>query len=222
MKFSSVRFVGFAFIFAISLGLAACESEEDNKILAAQLCFNDLSDAASDAQVDACLAKISGIHSENAYTIRCSGEFLKGGLTTAKLITAFDGYKTQPKANQEAYLIEQLALDPDEFAADQAYADCARTGTPGLNYIATLSRFGTKIKHMGAGGTFADQIADCATGNCDNAAIGEMVVSMADLYCKGDAIEQQICIDIASAEAAAGGDYAAIAAALLAQIDPTP
>lgn len=222
MKFSSIRFILIGLITVLSLGLISCESEEDNKILAAQECFNDLADTASAAQVDACMAKIAGIETQNAYTIRCSGEFLKGGLTTLKLVTAFDGYKTQPKANQEAYLIEQLALDPNEFAADQAYSDCAKTGTPGLNYIATLSRFGTKVKHLGGGGTIATSISNCiATPTlCDNQAIGEMVVNMADLYCKGDAVQQQICIDIASAEAASGNDFAAIAAALLAQIQP--
>lgn len=220
MKYSSVSLVVLGL--ALSFGLVACESEEDNKILAAQECFNDLSDTATDPQVDACLAKISGIETAGAYTIRCSGEFLKGGLTTSKLVAAFDGYKTQPKADQEAYLIDALALDPDEFAADQAYADCAKTETPGLNYIATLSRFGTKVKHLGGGGTIATSIANCVADPnlCDNEAIGEMAVNMADLYCKGDAIEQQICIDIASAQAAAGDDYAAIAAALLAQIEP--
>lgn len=222
MKFSSARFVGFSLVFALSFGLTSCESEEDNKILAAQECFNKLSDAASDAQVDACLAKIDGIESNGAYVIRCSGEFQKGGLTTAKLVTAFDGYKNELPANQEAFLIDQLALDPPATSADQAYSDCAKTGIPGLNYIATLSRFGTKVKHLGGGGSIATSISNCVADPtlCDNQAIGEMVVNMSDLYCKGDAVDQQICIDIASAEAASPGNFAAIAAALLAQILP--
>ncbi len=223
MTFSAARLIfGFSLCFGITLSLVACESDEDNKILAAQMCFNELTDSATSTEVDTCLAKINGIESENAYVIRCSGEFLKGGLTTTKLMTAFDGYKAQPKANQEAYLVDQLSLDPLATSADQAYSDCARTGIPGLSYIATLSRLGTKVKHLGGGGSITAAITNCVNDPtlCDNQAIGEMAVSMADLYCKGDAIKQQICIDIASAKAAAGTDLAAVAAALLAQIHP--
>ena len=63
---------------------------------------------------------------------------------------------------------------------------------------------------------------DTSTANpndCDLESVGEMLVDMSDLYCKGDKADEQICLDIAAAEAGAGGDYEAIALALLAQID---
>lgn len=206
----------------IGFALLGCESEEDNKILSAQMCFNKLGDTPTDAQVDGCMEKISDIDTDGANTLRCSAEFLKGGLTTTKLVTAFDTYGDQPEDQQEAYLLENIALSGTTplATATAAYTLCAKTKTPGLLYIATLARLGTMIDVNGTGPDYNSRIQSCAntTENCQQTDMGKMVVEMSDSYCKGDAKEQQICIDIASAEAVANGNYALIAAGLMFQI----
>lgn len=202
-----------------SVLLVSCESDEDNKIALAQECLNDLTDSSTNPEIQACIDKVSGIETPQAYTIRCSARFLSGGLTTSKIVTAFKDYDDAPANEKEATLIDNLALT-SVGAADAAYADCAKTNVPGLLYIASLTRVGTLIVVNGAGGGDIQQAIDnCESGaqNCNLTAIAESVLTLSDLYCKGDAAQEQVCIDIATAEANAGGDLEQLAQILLNQ-----
>lgn len=200
--------------------LSSCEESDDNKIAQAQECLNKLSDTSPSADIQACMDKVSGIETEQAYGILCSGSFLKGGLTTNKIVTAFDNADTQPAAQKEAKLIEGLSLT-STAVADQAYENCAKTNTPGLIYIASLVKIGTFINVLGTGGSIDAKIDDCiaSPSTCQLAEVGEAIPTIANLYCKGDAKDEQVCKDLEAAIASAGGDYQQMAINLLNQFN---
>lgn len=221
MRFSHWIILGFGIVGAIAL--AGCETKEDRDIYSAQLCLNgigtrignDLSD-----YVDGCLSKVVGYDNPHANIIKCSGYFLKGGLTNAAIINAFDSTKGLG-GDKEATLISLLSLGNNATAktnADNAYYYCNRTNVAGLAYVASLSRMGTYVDQY-AGVDIKDQIATLigtgAAADADKQAIGEMAVTLGSLYCKGEAKDSNICIEINSVKQQAGNDYILLAELLL-------
>ncbi|MEK6555236.1 MAG: hypothetical protein AABZ31_08350 [Bdellovibrionota bacterium] len=173
----------------VTTTLSSCEEEEDNKVAKAQKCLNDLTDASSDAEAQACMDKISGIESTGAYTIRCSATFFMGGLTTSKIVDAFKLHSDAAANEKEAVLIENLSLS-STAEANAAYDFCEKTGIPGLLKIAALVQIGTMVSSQ-AGGDISAQIDACIAnpgtnpGECDLTSIASSALVLADSYCKG-------------------------------------
>jgi len=207
--------------FTVVVTLSSCEEDVDNTLAKAQQCLNKVV-IPGDAQ--ACKDMVEGIEKPEAYAIKCSASFFLGGLTTTKIVNAFTLFDDAAENEKEAVLIENLALTSTTVAT-AAYDECAKAGIPGLLKIAALVQIGTMVDSQ-AGGDVSAQIDACianpgsGAGQCDLTSIAESALLLSDSYCKGESADEQICIDIASAEASAGGDLEALATLLLNQIKP--
>jgi len=201
------------FVLALGLGVftAGCESEDDNNIMKAQDCLNKVTDQGASAA--ACRSYVSGLTTQQAYMLRCSIEFVYGGLNTEKVKNAFQEMSNNSNnANPEEFLIQNLSLiDPngsgssDNTAlAKTAYDYCALSGSAGLIYVAGLSRIGTLIINAG-GGNFEANLSACTgptpTADCDPEEIGETVAAVADSYCVGDNVNSDVCQSFLDAQA---------------------
>jgi hypothetical protein len=203
--------------FSVVVTLSSCEEDVDNTLAKAQQCLNKVV-APGDAQ--ACKDMVEGIEKPEAYAIKCSASFFLGGLTTTKIVNAFTLFDDAADNEKEAVLIENLALTSAP-AANSAYDECSKAGIPGLLKIAALVQIGT-IVNLQPGADIGAKIDQCVNfpGTCNLTGVAQSAVLLADSYCKGESVDEQICIDIASAQASAGGDLAVLATLLLNQIKP--
>lgn len=214
LKLSIVATVGLVF-------LSGCESDEDNAILKAQECFNKVNQTSVDSPAaDACLSHISSISSPEASLLKCGIEFYKGGLTSTKMVDAFDEYDDQPENQKEAYLMSELSLS-SSGTANAAYNYCKLAESPGMLYIATLIKLGTLMTLAGAGITPADIVDDCIadTASCATAENGQMIIDVASVYCIGESATDDVCVAMNSAILANPGDPAAVIQQFLSQIN---
>lgn len=207
-------------IVASSLFNVSCEDDDDNKLASAQECFDNLPDSAPDAAAQACEAKIAGLTSPESYVLRCSVRFFLGGVKTTNIIAAFDAMEGASSNLKAATLMTKLKQTNLTFAESTRDA-CKQSQVSSLDFLATVSFTGTAMLD-GTGATFVDinnptsgeitaMLSDCASGGCNNAAIGTAVVSMYDSYCLGDTATTPVCSDIYSAIQTGGGDPATIA-----------
>jgi hypothetical protein len=201
-------------IILVAFSVIGCEEEEDNQIAQAQQCLDGLRDS-DNAQV--CINKVNGLNSAEANIIRCHASFHLGGITTTSIVAAVSDYESAPAADKEATLLVALSQTPDSSRSNTTYSYCAKTGVPGLVYMATISNMGTIVKEFGANPDPATAMAACAGGtSCEEDVIGEMAVNLYDIYCVGGASQTQICTDINSSINNVGaGNYQAIGEELL-------
>lgn len=218
------------FLLAISLGLLVgsifgCEDKETNSVAKAQACLDK---ARSSSEAGACRGLIEGKSSQQAYIVRCSIEFVAGGLTTSKVADAFKAQKDNATTNKEAALIALLSLE-DKSTADNAAAYCKLSGIPGLIYLANLSVIGTYVTYgSGFDPTHPDLAASlfssCANGGsggvCDDAVIGAAVISIGESYCSGGNSDSDVCSKVNQALASTDGSPQAVANALYFQLAP--
>jgi hypothetical protein len=212
-------------IAATSLFTLGCEDEDDNKLVGAQECLDKLSssDPAIAAKALTCANMVSGINSTHANIIRCSAYFMVGGITPVALITAFQNYDSASANDKPGVLMAALIQSdagapgvPDIPTAELTYNYCKASGVPSLIFISSMSFTGTTMASIagtttpGGPGGFLDT---CASGSCDDTAIGNAVISMYDSYCVGDTASTPACQDIGSA-ISSGGSPADIAQAL--------
>lgn len=201
-------------LLTLSLLAVSCEEEIDNKMNSAQECLDQLPSTATEAQARACSSIIAGIESSQAYVIRCSVEFIAGGITTANIINAVETIQNLPASQQPAQLMAAL----DQGTGTQAqttYDACKKSGVPSLEYIAALSLSGTLMIEATGQGDPSNFLLACQTPNtCPDAEIGTVVTSMYGSYCIGDAADSEVCRDISSAISSGGGDPGAVAQAL--------
>jgi hypothetical protein len=198
--------------------LVGCETEDDNKLASAQDCLDNLKDTHPDSRALQCKNIVNGMRSPQSYVIRCSVGFFVGGVKATDVATAFEDYEEAEESEKAALLMVMMRQDtPAE--ARETYNDCLLSKVPSLIYLATVSKTGTLLVD-GAGGDTnpATLLATCANGGsggvCEDEEIGESIINMYDSYCVGDAAENQVCSEMASAIAAGSGDPAAIAIAL--------
>jgi len=206
-------------IFSLSILLfsAGCESDEDNKIAMAQECLNELrgTDLEISAGAQVCENKLGNINNQQSNIVRCSARFLVGGVTTTKMLGAFEAYNNATANNKPGVLMGALAQN-NTTDAGRTYSACVASGIPSLIYVAAMSQAGT-IMTAAASSTDPVVFLDYCENNpssCSNEVIGQSAVTLYDNYCLGDAKETPVCTDVASAIASGNGDYAAIAAAL--------
>lgn len=217
------------FLFTISLAILAgsifgCEDKETNSVAKAQACLDK---ARSSSEAGACRGLIEGKSSQQAYIVRCSIEFVAGGLTTSKVADAFKAQKDNATTNKEAALIALLSLG-DKTTADNAAAYCKLSGIPGLIYLANLSVIGTYMTDAISGfdpnnpSSAASLISGCANGGsggvCDDAVIGAAVISIGESYCNGGNSDSDVCSKVNQALASTDGSPQAVANALYSQL----
>jgi hypothetical protein len=222
-------------LFLGTLVLMGCESEESDKIHQAQACL----DAVPDDQyttASKCANHLNGINTKQAWILRCSIDFLSGGLTTTRIMNAYKELDGQRGEDKEAYFMATLSL-ASTSAADSAFETCEKSGVNSLKYIASLSRAGTHLSAAvpglldaisSAGSDYqVDEIEmDTALTNCknkdpscDKAAIGESVKGLTDSYCAGDNADAEVCGDIEKAVKASDGSSSSIGDLMICLLD---
>lgn len=222
--------LAFTVILLLLSTLSGCETKEENDIAQAQQCLDKLSDSAPYTSAQACLNYISGIYSPPAYVIRCSVDFISGGITPTSLITAFQNMKSASSSQQTAILMGALtqytpgaAISNANISLTQAqttFADCQASDTPSLIFIAGVSVTGTALAAGAGSATSTTFITTCQTtpSSCNPAVIGSAAQSLASTYCTGSNASSTVCTSINNAIAAGGSDPTAIGTALIASL----
>lgn len=128
--------------------LSACK-EESSSLFESQVCLDkiDVSLTASlDSSVDSCLSKISGKSSDQAYTLRCAGDFIKQGIAELALVEAIQDLDKSDQA-KDPTITALDALEFDTIAnASEAVSNCSQSGSTALTALAGLSSMATIIK----------------------------------------------------------------------------
>lgn len=124
--------------------LTACESEEDRTLAEAEACIN----SATSTNVDACMAKVDGLTSEDAYLIRCSAHFIAQNITETRLASAFTNIKSSSAVagvTPTTIALSYMIFDETKLAHNVAVSksDCELSGAPSLSRIVSLAEIAT-------------------------------------------------------------------------------
>nr|BFD60668.1 hypothetical protein CKG001_27750 [Bdellovibrio sp. CKG001] len=227
--------------------LTGCEAEQTEKdmIAEAQFCMDKARDEAS---ANACVSKIAGLTSPQAYTLRCAAGFISAEVTSAENLSKALDAMTDQGAGATS-MLTVLNFNNDIDLANQTALDCNRSGQKGLALIGALAKSSTALadaaSKLGLGSCGADlnscqsaiedTIADILQNPNSTAAveaveaIGGSIQAVYSATCGGTSVaNSSICSDINQAAAAAGIDIATeqnlaeIGKALLEQWQPTP
>lgn len=213
------RTISIALMMTAGVLLSGCEKEEDIKLASAQECIDY---ARTESEADRCYALVSGIESEKAYLIRCSSHYIAQGFTGSRFASAFQRLKDNPTSGQDpmatamAYLI--FARTSTLHTADNAVADCNRSGVRSMKRLATLTKLATVVATAGLGsipttanpesGSFdVTQITTAintlvGSGSAaDKENIGNIAVQANEAYCNtGSSFESnEICVNLRAA-----------------------
>ena len=204
-----------AVVSTLGFSMVGCEDPDLDDIAKGQECLDK---ARSAADAEACRKYAKG-SSQEAKILKCSVEFMVGGLDSTKMRAAFKKFNDDGTAEQdrEAELMFLLAADSTTQAAT-TFSACKATNVGGLIYLASLSQVGTILAAVAANGPAAVDACIANDPNCDPAAIGQAAVAMSDSYCTGDNEDTEVCEEI-NAAVAAGATSEEIGDALLAQMN---
>lgn len=154
-----------ALVFALSLSalLTGCEAEQTEKdmIAEAQFCLDDARDATS---ANACMSKISGLTSPQAYSLRCAAGFIAAEVTSPeKLSTALNAIG---KGDGTTALLGTLNFGDLTLASNTA-SSCALSGQTGLSLLGAMAKSATALSNA------ALDLGSCSGGiqTCDATAI---------------------------------------------------
>lgn len=223
--------------------LTGCEAEQTEKdmIAEAQFCLDEARDAAS---ANACMSKINGITSPNAYTLRCAAGFISSGITSAanlsSALTAIsDGGGPTDMLTALNFGDVSLVNNTAEY--------CNQSGQKGLALIGAMAKSATALSNAAELlnlGSCGGDLSGCDTAAIESAindiiadpnspaaveaieAIGSSIQTVYSVTCGGtNNANTDICGDINQAAATAGidmstADINAIGQALLAQWQP--
>jgi len=160
-----------ATVLALSLAalLTGCEAEQTEKdmIAEAQFCLDKAEDSSS---AQACMSKISGLTSPQAYTLRCAADFIGAGITSPQNLS-----EALTAINEGAGATSMLAAlsFPSVSAVNSAFNNCNLSGNAGLKLIAAMSKSATTLANLGLG--------SCTPGDlttCDAAAIEQSITNL--------------------------------------------
>lgn len=121
--------------------LTACETEEDRAIAGAEACINRAT-SGNVSEANACMAKVAGMTSEDAYLIRCSAHFIAQNISESTLST---GFATIKNANSGGVPSMTFAMSYLLFAniaghdINSSLSDCNLSGAVSLYKIVQLS-----------------------------------------------------------------------------------
>ena len=210
------------------LALSGCEDDETLALAKAQKCLD--SQPATITNFDAtedCADNVLQYNSQQANIIKCGAYLMAGGLDTTRIANAA---KTLDDGNnQEAIYIAALTLNQDGTRrAGLAYTYCNATGVGAYQYFGSLANMATALANVGvtfpADPTTIDQTTiNNAITNCQLPAnqtscanvIADSATTVADAYCDNASADDEVCTEINSAIAGAGGDTTKVADAML-------
>lgn len=223
LRRSAIGTLVLALLFVVS-----CEDGDSDAIAKAQACLDKLDeDSASLAtEAEACRTRLTKVNTQQGWIIQCSVDFLKGGLTTKRIVNAYknlDG-SSAGAAQKEAFFIGVMALD-DTADADNAFASCKKSGVESLIFIASMARAGTYIASAVGGLLTGGEIdenkvrdaleectnpADPMNPQCDLEQIGESVLALESVYCTGANASSSVCQQVNVAIENSGGTSAGV------------
>lgn len=130
------------------LGLVSCGGEKDgDKIGDAQICLDGLVNPTS-AEVNACMAKVDGLSSAGAQSIRCAGGFIREGFGNAQRFVdamgAIDGNTSGDSVQTLMGLLTFTAendVDADAANAVSTFNSCLASGGKGSTLLASYTYF---------------------------------------------------------------------------------
>nr|BFD68273.1 hypothetical protein HAGR004_32950 [Bdellovibrio sp. HAGR004] len=231
--------------------LTGCEAEQTEKdmIAEAQFCMDKARDEAS---ANACVSKIAGLTSPQAYTLRCAAGFISAEVTSAENLSKALDAMTDQGAGATSML--SILNFKSKSLADKTFDSCNKSGQKGLaligamaksatvlaNAVSSFPSCGTDLSSCDADmieSTINGLLADLSTGSgaayesaVEN--VSEIAAAVQTVYtttCNSSSqANSSICSDINQAAAAAGIDIATeenlaeIGKALLEQWQPTP
>ncbi|WP_374075043.1 hypothetical protein [Bdellovibrio bacteriovorus] len=159
-----------ATILAMSLTalLTGCEAEQTEKdmLAEAQFCLDEATDATS---ANACMSKIEGLNSEQAYTLRCAAGFIGAEVTSpANLSNALNAINGDSGA---AGMLSALSF-PSLSEAEATFNNCNQSGSSGLQLIGAMAKSATVLA--------SSSFASCASNPAD-CNVSEITNSIQDL-----------------------------------------
>ncbi len=187
------------------------EQNQEDQVAQAQSCLDKVPDS-DPSQANNCLPPISNLTSQQAYILKCSITLIAGGLTTSKVVAAYQAFE-DASSNKAAILIGAFALSSG--VAEQAAPFCNLSGQDGLIYIAQLSVAGSVLTSVipgydPASGAIPTQtqiqsaISTCTSGGCDDSQLGSAVITVGQTYCNVSGANPTVCGPINQAIASAG------------------
>ena len=228
---SSLRFVLLALL-AIPV-LTACESDEDRLLAEAEQCIN----RADASNVDACVAKVAGMESEDAYLIRCSAHFIAQSFTETRLIEAFENIKSSseisgitPTTVTLSYMVFNNAITNHTVAVSKN--DCSRSGATSLSRVLQLVEVATGISDavvnagggavaVGDGPALEAAITNFVANGGSPTTLGSQAIAIRESFCVNNTgfSSSDICRKVNQAYTSGGGDPTNIGNAILALLD---
>lgn len=193
--------------------LIHCEEQETDDLYSAQVCIN----SATSATVDACLTKIAGYSSPMAFSLRCSADFIREGITDTRIVNALERIdeNDDPSIDPMTDLISFLTFD-DVPAADQAVTNCTASGSEGLTVLSEIVKLGTNLI-IGSGlpitadgvdpaalDTFLDSASSGSFTAQELEGMAESIIALQPIACgdSGSFKDEEVCVNINDAIAA--------------------
>lgn len=192
---------------ALAFLLTACEDKKDDQVNLAQQCLN----TATPATVDACVAKVSGLTSPQAYMIRCSADFMRANITTESIIDAWEELdkNPNPSTNATVTLFKFFKFGNPTAAAD-AVNNCRATGSINIHNLSLAAKVATLVNQL-----MPDPVNDDLQDWVDNLdqtdidaitdeqleAVGDVVAELAPQVCgvNGQFHGTKVCTDLMNA-----------------------
>lgn len=138
-----------ATILAMSLTalLTGCEAEQTEKDMLAEAQFC-LDKATNSTSANACMSKIEGLTSTQAYGLRCAAGFISSGTTSpANLSQALNSLQD---GGSTAGVLGVLAFDSQSLA-DSTFNNCNLSKDTGLSLIAAMAKTATVLNNFASG-----------------------------------------------------------------------
>lgn len=221
---------------AATLTLSGCAQPDSDKVADAQDCL----DRSTAATALACLSKVEGLTSSSAELIRCSAYFIDQGFSDAERLAAVaeqlnsdDGNSGDATMNILSFMaFSNLKYTmPENFSlSETSFSSCAKSNSPGLIYLSSLTRIATAALNILPGYDPASGVAPteaqirsvmCQPGGPPEATsivIGAAAQTAFDQNCKGkDISKDEICMQYQTA-VNAGSTPAEVGASLAAEI----
>lgn len=151
--------------------LMGCEAEQTEKdmLAEAQFCL----DKATAATASACMSKIQGLTSPQAYALRCAEGFISAGVTSPQNLSDAVTSISTPGQGTSA-MLSALSFS-DVNSANATFNSCNLSNQSGLALMGAMAKSATVL--ASAGGV----LASCSTTGCDvSGAIGSLVTDFQD------------------------------------------
>lgn len=145
-------------VLALGLGLlTGCEAEQTEKdmIAEAQFCLDKASDSAS---AQACMSKIEGLTSTQAYSLKCAAGFIGAEITSPENLN--DAFNSISGTSGATGMLAALSF-PSVSAVNETVSNCNNSGRAGLKLMAAMAKSATTLASLAPLGSCGSSLTDC-------------------------------------------------------------